>query len=42
MSQGDNIAEALENIREAILGVLQFDLEHVVINENDTVLEIEI
>ncbi len=42
VSQGDDIPDALENVREAILGVLQFDLDDVVIGENDTVLEIDL
>jgi predicted RNase H-like HicB family nuclease len=42
VSQGDNIPEALENVREAIQGVLQFDLDDVVISANDTVLEIDV
>jgi predicted RNase H-like HicB family nuclease len=42
VSQGDTVNEAITNIREAILAVLETDLEGIVIEPNDKILEIEI
>ncbi|MBK6292481.1 MAG: type II toxin-antitoxin system HicB family antitoxin [Ignavibacteria bacterium] len=42
VSQGDSIEQAVANIREAILAVLEIDLEGIVIEPNDKILEIEI